>query len=764
MPDQTPNARFTKWVAHGRMLAERNGLPWTVPVMPDGSVDTAEAWDMTKACGAAPPPSYRLTDLGLDAGILKVMNARLDAEGVGHVSRAALSDHWQDFIKAGIAHQAFSAKNAPAYVVTAFGRSLRVLATGVSLRSGANPWQTSADDIRWALDLAEAAQTSGKLRELVAAAVRNVVDVHALFDAAPFSHLLHGDCRKGLQLSPRALRNLDERVGAEKLPEAEAFWELTEIVFTKQPQTFVDRLRFAQIKLMFICGLRVTETATIPADWRRDKQYVDSDGRPAAVSGGISTAMMLRHFAAKQQGFTDNSVELVEAFQYVPTQFEDTLIDVLDEIRDLTAPLRDRLRLQVATGRHLPELDPNGLISVVDAYSRLSGNPIVCRDEPEELMTRYRRTHEAEVLEQIRQHQQEIMSCSRATHPKVAIYWAKQKESPPLFRTNQGRVAPDRTRMIDCFFRVSELEEWISTALVTKLSDVDPLPRAGDDPLPVHELLFLMAKRALIDGRNEGVCDLTRCFAVGRVTAGDVIIQLDGRENGIFARYGETPEARALSLNTHSLRHAQNTALFSAGLSDAIITKRFNRRSVAQSYVYDHRSLAERLSAVALPKAAEALPDKVRTVARMLLSGQVRTPIADEFKRVQRKHGDDRAYEFLAAEADGFHATPYGHCINGFTQEPCPKHLECFSGCNHFVNTGLDRNRANVKSLIAKIERALVAIRERKDGAGRDNQIQHAETHLANLRKLLTTPEGERPFPDGRDLSRPIKPMTVFDA
>ncbi len=71
----------------------------------------------------------------------------------------------------------------------------------------------------------------------------------------------------------------------------------------------------------------------------------------------------------------------------------------------------------------------------------------------------------------------------------------------------------------------------------------------------------------------------------------------------------------------------------------------------------------------------------VDTVARMIKAGKASGPIVDSFKKIQRTHGDDAAFDFLKVEADGFHSTPYGHCINSFTVDPCPKHLECFAGC-----------------------------------------------------------------------------------
>ena len=151
-------------------------------------------------------------------------------------------------------------------------------------------------------------------------------------------------------------------------------------------------------------------------------------------------------------------------------------------------------------------------------------------------------------------------------------------------------------------------------------------------------------------------------------------------------------------LTSHTLRHLQNTELFRLGVADTIISKRFNRRSVAQSYEYDHRSLAEELDQLELPADVEmALGEKASTVAKMIQSGKASGPIVDAFKKIQSTEGDTAAFEFLKVEADGFHAT-YGHCLNSFTVDPCPKHLECFSGCRHLSATNLPENRRHLRT------------------------------------------------------------------
>jgi hypothetical protein len=213
------------------------------------------------------------------------------------------------------------------------------------------------------------------------------------------------------------------------------------------------------------------------------------------------------------------------------------------------------------------------------------------------------------------------------------------------------------------------------------------------------------------------------------------------------------------------LRHLQNTELFRLGVADTIITKRFNRRSVAKSYEYDHRSLAEELEQIEIPPEVEiALGDKASTVARLIQAGKATGPLVQTFKRIQSEQGDAAAFEFLRVEADGFHATPYGHCINSFTVDPCPKNLECFAGCRHLTATNLPENRRHLETLSRKFGAALTEAQARPAGTmGRDNQIIHATVRLENIRKLLSTSTGECVFPEGPDLSKQGVSPSIFD-
>lgn len=309
------------------------------------------------------------------------------------------------------------------------------------------------------------------------------------------------------------------------------------------------------------------------------------------------------------------------------------------------------------------------------------------------------------------------------------------------------------------------MEEYLSQELSTKLSDTTPLKLVNGE-IAAWELMFLMPKRALAEGRDQGLCDITRHCSVGRMDPQMMITSLGSTSHPtLFAAYGQTEEDRSLTLNSHSLRHLQNTELFRLGVADTTITKRFNRRSVAQSYEYDHRSLTEELDRIELsPEVEDRLGERASTVVKMIKAGKASGPIVSEFTRIQRERGEDAALEFLSVEADGFHSTPYGHCINSFLVDPCPKHLECFSGCRHLSATDLPEHRRNLVQLERRLETAVQAIEARQSKSiGRDNQLAHGKARLSAVRQILKTPPNVQVFPDGPDLSIPKHSAGVLD-
>jgi hypothetical protein len=62
----------------------------------------------------------------------------------------------------------------------------------------------------------------------------------------------------------------------------------------------------------------------------------------------------------------------------------------------------------------------------------------------------------------------------------------------------------------------------------------------------------------------------------------------------------------------------------------------------------------------------------------MIKAGKAKGPIVEAFFKIQREKGDDAAFDYLKVEADGFHSTPYGHCLNSFTVDPLFKTSRVF--------------------------------------------------------------------------------------
>ncbi|QWT45734.1 hypothetical protein [Azospira inquinata] len=773
------NEHFSAFIDLGRRIANENRVNWNVRLQSDGTALPEDAWNITEFVGDSPPPVHWVRDFGLDTKALQALNERRKQQNCPALPKTPLSPGWLDLLKAVTVEQLFFRKNSTGHVICNVARPLRVLATAVE---GREPWELRVDDVAQAFELAKEIQASGKLADMVLGLVKTLIDANHIADIGPISPALslkrHGVREKRARhtKSMDELRSdLEERKHAEKLPERRAFWELVRIVFTEQPKSVLDLLRFAQAKVIMLCGLRVGEACLLPADWKRVREYFDPSGRAAGELGGHSTALMLRHFAEKQQTSNSDSVALFETAQYVPSMFEAVLSETLDEVSRVTQPLRETLRRQVAENRILPWFRRDQLVSAIELYPYLTGNPVLLPwsdEKQEQLKSRYRTGFQSQLFDEIHKEQLRQVIAAPSLISSLYMFYNRLK-GQITFRRWDGTEWRDTQRMrwSEVFLRIDEVEDYL-LGITTKLSDRSPFRISPSGEIQTWELMFLMPKRALAEGRNDGLCDITRYYSVGRFSPDMMQLALGGKEGKssgptLFESYSSSDEDRALTLNPHTLRHLQNTELFRLGVADTIITKRFNRRSVAQSYEYDHRSLAEELEDIELPVEVEAaLGSKAATVARMIKAGKASGPIVDSFKNIQRTHGDDAAFEFLKVEADGFHSTPYGHCINSFTVDPCPKHLECFAGCRHLTATDMPKYRTHLVQLEGRFKEAVKAIESRSAKTiGRDNQLTHAKNRLDAVRQILVTPEGMQVFPEGADLSKSdSNPGSVLDA
>lgn len=757
------NEHYQAYVDLGRQIASERGIPWDVRLKPDGTIEHDDAWNLTEMVADTPPPIHRIRDFGADTKALEELNKRRAEENLRLLPRAPLSRAWRDLIKAAIMEQLFSRRNTTGHVMNNIARPLRVLATCMQERS---PCALQADDILLAYRITKAFQPSGKLADVVLGVTKTIIDANHISDASPLSPTIglpRSSIRKKrakhTKSSDELRQNLEDRKSAEKLPERRAFWELTRIIFTEQPKTFLDLLRFAQVKAMLMCGLRIGEGALLPAEWKRTRDYYDASGKPAGEMGGYSRALMLRHFAEKQQTSNSDSIVLYEEAQYIPEMFEEILSGTFDQVVKATQPLRDTLQRQIAENRIFPCFRQDELVPAVKLYPYLTGNPFILPmgdDEKAQNIASYRTNFDPAVLDEM--HNTQLANVGDGQLDMAIYMFYNRMKGKITFRDRSGAEWKEpRMRWSSVYLRINEVENYIQKTTPTKLPDTTPL-RFASGELAAWELMFLMPKRALAEGRNDGLCDFSRYFSVGRVDPSMLQNSLSGTTQtvpSLFKVYGQTDVDRELILRSHSLRHLQNTELFRLGVADTIISKRYNRRSVAQSYEYDHRKLAEELEQISLPPEVEIkLGEKAVTVARMIKAGKANGPMVQAFKKIQREEGEDAAFEFLKAEADGFHSTPYGHCLNSFTVDPCPKHLECFAGCRHLSATNLPENRRHLVQLEKRLKQALDSVEARPASTiGRSNQIFHAKERLIGVRKLLETPTGKSVFPDGPDLS-----------
>lgn len=770
------------FVSNAKALAAERGLSWNLPIDDLGRVAPEARWNLSELRGVTGSPTYWLSRLDFYVPALEPLNRYLADMGRPSVTPAPMPEAWMELYKAVLIDALLVRKNKPGSALENIGRYIRILSACAGEK---RPDEIDGETVRLAFNVALQVGASGKYALNLATTVKTVFDEHHISVCSPLAAYCtpYGDdaakerfeTMRGLQKretshsTAAALTQLGERLDKEKLPSPEAFWELIRIIFTERPRTLSDKIRFEHFKLAIITGFRVGELVRVPADWARWREHVDYQGRSPALFGGISRSLMIRHFAEKQALDEGKSgAELFEALQYVPEIFAETVLAALGEVERITRPFRDRLTEQARTGRLFPDLDPNALVPDWDIYVRLSGSiRIGCAEIPLTLVERYRENHDPKLLGPIQDQQ---IASYNAEAPHRAIYdyfwrWSDQREAIAM-RNAFGD--PVEIRRGGChWLNVGEVEAFARKHLPTKLPDLRTAALQGGGEIKASDFLFLYPTRSVVEDRGGGLLDSEKYAFAGLGSEADLYRHLGGNpDDNIFTRYGETNADKRHKIDPHALRHLQNAELFKLGLSDAIITKRFNRRSVQQSYAYDHRSLGEHLAAIDLPEnALGALGPKAREALKLINSGRVRGPIVEEFRRIQAEHGDAAAFDYLNAESGGLHVTPYGFCLNSFAVDPCPKHLECFNACRHLARTDLPAEQEALTDLRERMSRIVLNLRNSKSASpGAQNQLEHAETRLAAIEQALATAPGRPVFPEGADRHRSVGgSATVLD-
>jgi len=761
------NEFFNNYVKQSKLVAEEKGIRWATPTDKFGKITKGSEWSLSVMANASPHPEVWLKKLSSDPKTLALYN-KLNGEDK---EPQPLPLQWQDLIKAVIIQKILVGKNKPAPVKNSVIRPLLALAV---IAEQKDPWNVNPQDILSTIKLLEALQPSGKLAKDLVSTSRVVFDRGRLSNFNPIAPARRKSKTRQRQSTQQFRDFLSERSTKEKLPEEEAFWEIARIIWNEIPQSSMDFSRFAIIKTLIIAGLRINEVSSIPVDTVKWIEHFSGVPESQIPKEAIRRTLALTYFASKKRSTRVDSVPLYEAIQYAPQMFESAQLEAFEAIANITTPLRSRLKAQCETGRIFPEFNPNDIVSIFEFYPRLTGEPFIYEDPKEsELISKFKATYDFAILDEIDARQSAMKQTGKLKN-KFRQYFQMRlvikdqdgnAKRAPFVYFDGTPYLESRLKYESLYFRVSEIESFLRECMPTKLSDTKPFKLENGKGYCPSQLMFLSPKRALGEERNGIICDLRKYAFVGIITPHDLMTFLSDRHtttNSIFQKYGNSDASRALEITSHKFRHLQNTELFRLGGADTIITKRFNRNSIAQSHVYDHRTLAENLKAITIPDEAEPhLFGKAKEVYKMIQGGLAVGLIVDEFKSIQRLEGDVQAFKFLAIEADGLHTTPYGHCVNSFTVDPCPKHLECFSGCVHLTRSPLAEHTKNLEGVKKRMDQILNSINDHPAPSGAKNKMrEHAQSRKAAIELMLSTPVGEKVFPEGEDFSRPIK--TVF--
>ncbi|MDC7694280.1 hypothetical protein PQU94_08305 [Asticcacaulis sp. DXS10W] len=731
-------------------MANREGLIWNLAHDAKGLIPKDQRWNISRTRKITQGRIAWVRTLDTYKPAVEPFNAYSRKADLEPVEHGAMTREWIEFYLAVLLCAFFDGHQKPHSALCNIGQPIRILACCCHKKA---PWELTPEDIRLAYNIALNIGESGKVAVNLQTVVRTIFDHNHLSDYGPMAsyctpfgdpealsrHKLAEQRRRTQNTHRKAAsrKSLAEKKDPEKLPDMEAFWELVRIVFTVKPRSFSDAVRFQLVALMIFSGFRVGEAFRVPVRCLRIREYFDRKGRNAAIKGGIGTSVQIRYFAEKQS--TDRVQDgfvLLESFQDVPDLFANPISDIVERTRELTRRLRERLEAQLETGRLFPDLEPDTIVPDWDIYLRVSGNiQLGASPLPTALVEKYRETFSEDALDNLRTNQ--IQAYNRKPNRRIFEYferWA-EKGSYVLFRNKDGKpVFPHPGGRH--YFRVQDIERYVKEYLPTKRPNLGALALSSGGIHYPHDFLFLFPTRSVVEDRDGGILDVGKYAFVGLGSELDLNIHLGLNKPNIFSRYGH-PDAVNYKINPHDFRHLQNNELFRGGVSDALITLRFGRRSASQSHVYDHRTLAEELDYMEVPGGVDdTVFPGARRAFHLVSQGKVHGPIVTEFRRIQNDFGDQAAAEYIANEAGGLHVTPYGLCLSSLTVDPCPKQLECFNGCRHLARTGLPSETSSLQALedrlISVIDKLMT---QPATTGGCQNQLLRARTRLENVRR-----------------------------
>lgn len=339
LPEENPSAHFQQFIGDMRRAVEAKGLQWHIPLDALGRPLDGQDWDLRLLNGSHQRHTPGTGGFGIDTPTRELAvaygwpQARLPAGCV-------LPSPAQEFIKALIAYRCLNRRTAGSTQILAKAAKRLFSSTTTP------PWRITREHFEALFALKSWSEKAKRDFSVVA----KIIDEHLLSSGCPV--MPHIPSTPDIELLP----DLNARAGGGRLPRRTALFELTRIVFRETPRTFNDAVTFAILRLVILTGLRVTEVLTLPLDCLVWENHVDIvTGRSAAAIGGAGRSLRLRYFGEKQrEGAPDLLVEMV---QYIPARFEDLVVSTVDEVIDMTRPLRAVLEKQSWQREAFPKSD-----------------------------------------------------------------------------------------------------------------------------------------------------------------------------------------------------------------------------------------------------------------------------------------------------------------------------------------------------------------------------------------------------------------------
>lgn len=249
-----------------------------------------------------------------------------------------------------------------------------------------------------------------------------------------------------------------------------------------------------------------------------------------------------------------------------------------------------------------------------------------------------------------------------------------------------------------------------------------------------------------------------------RVTIGDINHALgdDEKYTSIFSRRSLTEsDGTTIRLTSHQPRHWRNTIYHLTGMSDVQQALALGRKRLDQNVYYQHTTIEENTAAHHEFLAFNSYHERIEFLHSGIRDKRIHGALTDSYHALLSDKGTTTAEAFLTVHATALHVTPFGGCIHDFSQAPCPKHLQCWSGCSHLHLMGTPSERVNLEKQAKNLTKAISIMRDAGTGeAGSDVWLADQEDKLNNLKSVLardTNGGVQRVFLNGR-------PITVADS